>query len=109
MSDKPLYEKILSENPEKGSQLRLVISLFRDVEYLHIRKYFLSYDEGYVPTKEGISMPATISSIYALLDGLVEICSYEESIDAVSKHFSDKIDALKNEQQTSRIPEPSST
>lgn len=109
MSDKPLYEKILSENMEKGSQLRLVVSEFKGTEYLHIRKYFLSYDEGFVPTKEGISMPATISSIYALLDGLIEICSYEESIDAVSKHFSDKIDALKNEQQISRIPEPSST
>ena len=100
MSDKPLYEKILSENPEKGSQLRLVISLFRDVEYLHIRKYFLSYDEGYVPTKEGISMPATISSIYALLDGLVEICSYEESIDAVVKHFGEKIDELQTNRPT---------
>lgn len=109
MSEAPLYEKILSENLDKGSQLRLVVNRFRDVEYLHIRKYFLSYDEGFIPSKEGISMPATIASIYALLDGLVEICSYEESIDAVIKHFGEKIEALKNEQQTSRIPEPSGT
>lgn len=106
MSDKPLYEKILSENMDKGSQLRLVVSEFKGVEYVHIRKYFLSYDEGFVPTKEGISMPATIASIFALLDGLIEICSYEESIDAVITHFGEKIEALKNE-QTSRIPEPS--
>lgn len=100
MSDAPLYEKVISENLEKGTQLRLVVNDFRDVQYLHLRKYYLSYDEGFVPTKEGASMPATISSIYALLDGLVEICSFEESIDSITKHFQDKIDQLKNEQTT---------
>lgn len=100
MSEAPLYEKVISENLEKGTQLRLVVNDFRDVQYLHLRKYYLSYDEGFVPTKEGASMPATISSIYALLDGLVEICSFEESIDSITKHFQDKIDQLKNEQTT---------
>jgi hypothetical protein len=101
MSDSvPLYEKILSENIEKGSQLRLVVNEFRDVQYLHIRKYFLSYEGEWCPTKEGASMPATISSIYALLDGLIEICSFEESADAITQHFADKIKAL-NEQTTS--------
>ena len=106
MSDKPLYEKIISENLDKGSQLRLVVSEFKGVQYVHLRKYFLSYDEGFVPTKEGASMPATISSIYALLDGLIEICSYEESIDSITKHFQSKIDEL---QQANRVSEPSST
>ncbi len=96
MSEAPLYEKVISENLEKGTQLRLVVNDFRDVQYLHLRKYYLSYDEGFVPTKEGASMPATISSIYALLDGLVEICSFEESIDSITKHFQDKIDELRS-------------
>ena len=100
MSEAPLYEKVISENLEKGTQLRLVVNDFRDVQYLHLRKYYMSYDEGFVPTKEGASMPATISSIYALLDGLVEICSFEESIDSITRHFQDKIDQLKNEQTT---------
>jgi Transcriptional Coactivator p15 (PC4) len=99
-SEAPLYEKIISENPEKGTQLRLVVSEFRDVQYVHLRKYFMSYDEGYLPTKEGASMPATISSIYALLDGLIEICSYEESIDSITKHFQEKINALANNSRT---------
>lgn len=92
-----LYEKIISENEEKGTQLRLVISEFRGVQYLHLRKYFLSFEGEYVPSKEGASMPATISSIYSLLDGLIEVCSKEESIDSISKHFSDKLSTLKNE------------
>lgn len=108
MSDTPLYEKIISENLDKGSQLRLVVSEFRDVQYIHLRKYFLSYDEGFVPTKEGASMPATIAGIYALLDGLVEICSFEESIDSITKHFQEKIEQLKNE-QTTRVSEFSVT
>ena len=95
MSDEVFYEKIISENLEKGTQLRLVVNEFRDVQYVHLRKYFLSYDEGFVPTKEGASMPATISSIYALLDGLVEICSFEESIDSITTHFQNKIDELR--------------
>lgn len=98
MSDTPLYEKIISENLEKGSQLRLVVSVFREVEYLHLRKYFLSYEGDWVPTKEGASFPCTIQSVYSLLDGLIEICAAEESIDAVNNHFKERLEALANEQ-----------
>lgn len=87
MSNGTLYEKVLSENMEKGSQVRLVVSEFREVQYLHLRKYFLSYEGEWVPTKEGISIPATIQSIYALLDGLIEICAKEESTDSIKEHF----------------------
>lgn len=92
-----LYEKILSQNDDKGSQLRLVVNEFRGIQYLHLRKYFLSFDEGYIPTKEGASMPASISNIFALLDALIEICSKEESIDAITAHFSQKILDLKTD------------
>jgi hypothetical protein len=91
-----LYEKIISEDEAKGFQLRLVVNLFKDVQYMHIRKYFLSFEDGYVPSKEGISIPATISNIFALLDGLMEICSYEEDLDLINKYFSDKIIDLKS-------------
>lgn len=94
--DTPLYEKVLSENLEKGKQLRLVLSEFRDVQYLHIRVYYLDYEGNWKPTREGASMPATIASIYALLDGLIELCSKEESIDSVTKHFGQKINELRS-------------
>jgi hypothetical protein len=94
MSDDTLYEKIISENLDKGTQLRLVVSEFRDVQYVHLRKYFLSYDEGFLPSSEGASFPATIQSIYALLDGLIEICSKEENVDAINKHFAEKLKEL---------------
>lgn len=103
MSDTPIYEKIIAENEEKGTQLRLVLNEFRDVQYLHLRKYYLSYDQGYVPTKEGASMPATIAGIYALLDGLVEICSREESIDSITEHFREKIELLNSRKNSSLV------
>lgn len=94
MSDQPLYEKIIHENEEKGFQLRLVINEFKGIEYLHIRKYFLSFDEGFQPTKEGISMPLSISNSYSLLCGLLEICSKLEDTEAISYHFSELLEFL---------------
>lgn len=92
-----LYEKLIHEDEAKGVQLKLVVNVFRDVQYIHIRKYFLSFEDGYIPSKEGVSMPASISNIFALLDGLLEIVSHEEGIEAIARHFESKILDLKNE------------
>jgi hypothetical protein len=95
-----LYEKVISENAEKGSQLRLVVNVFRDVEYVHLRKYFLSYEGEWMPTKEGASFPATIQSLYSLLDGLIEVCAAEESVDAINTHFQERLKQLNERQNT---------
>ena len=92
MGDQPLYEKVIHENFEKGFQLRLVINEFKDKEYLHIRKYFLSFDNGFQPTKDGVSME--LSNSYALLDGMVEICSKLEDTEAISHHFSELLEKI---------------
>jgi hypothetical protein len=105
MSEVPLYEKIISENLDKGKQLRLVVNEFRGLQYVHLRNYFLSYEGDWIPTKEGASFPASIQSIFSLLDGLLEIVSYEEGIDAINTHFSERLKTL-NEQNL-RVPDPS--
>lgn len=89
-----MYEKIIFENLEKGFQYRLTINEFRETEYLHVRKYFLSYEGDWVPTKEGASVPASIQNTYALLDGLLDICSRSENADAVSAYLTKKISEL---------------
>lgn len=97
MSDSEIvYEKLIHQNDEKGYQLKLVLNTFRDIEYIHLRKYFLSFDEGFLPSREGVAIPATISNIYTLLDGLIEICSKAETLDSMLKHFEDKISDLKS-------------
>lgn len=89
-----LYEKIVSENIDKNSQLRLVVNEFRDVQYVHLRKYYQDYEGNWMPTKEGASFPASIQSIYSLLDGLIEICAKEESAHAITVHFQNRLEEL---------------
>jgi len=95
MSDSEvLYEKIVHENMEKAFQLRAVVNVFREVEYLHIRKYFLSFEGEWTPSKEGVSMPMSIPNVFNLLDALVEICAKAEGVDTIQTHFKDKLTDL---------------
>lgn len=84
------YSKVIEENMEKGFQVRLVINDFRDTAYFQLRKYFLSYEGEWVPSREGVSIPASTENIYAMLDGLFDICSKAEG-EAIIKHYSEKL------------------
>lgn len=99
MSD-PIYEKVLLENEEKAFQIRLVVSEFKEVEYLHLRKYFLSYEGIWTPSSEGVSMPLSIRNVFNLLDGLVDICAKAESSDVFNDYFKTKLNG-----QDYRIPD----
>lgn len=99
MESNLLYEKLIFENLDKGFRIYLTVSEFRDVQYVHIRKYFLSYEGEWLPSKEGIAIPATISNTFALADGLIEICSFEESIESIEEHFENKLLDLRNNRQ----------
>ena len=96
MSDESdsFYEKLIYQNDDKSYQLRLVVNEFREKYYVHIRKYFLSYESEWVASKEGISMEASIHNILSLLDGLTEIVSKEESSEIITKHFAEKLNAI---------------
>lgn len=92
----PLYEKVIYQNDQKFYQLKLVLNEFRDKQYLHLRKYFLSFDEGYIASREGASMEASMANIFALLDGLLELVSSAEGEEAIERYFKDKISDLKS-------------
>lgn len=94
-----LFEKLIYENPDKGEQLKVVINVFRDIEYLHIRKYFLSFDEGYLPSKEGVSMPLTLDNAYKILDAFIQICAKAESQESLKEHFDLIISSLANKNE----------
>lgn len=85
--DTPLYEKLIYENEPKSYQLKLVVNSFKGLTYVHLRKYFLSYESEWIPSKEGVSMEASLGNLFALLDGLMEIVSHEEARSVVLKHF----------------------
>lgn len=94
-----IYQKTIYENMEKGYQYRLTVSEFRELEYLHVRKYFLTYEGDWQASKEGASIPATIQNTFALLDGLLEVCSKAEGNEAIIEHLESKISDLKNTSQ----------
>ena len=84
------YEKLIEENIEKGYQVKLVVNDFRDTTYIQLRKYFLSYEGDWVPSREGVSIPASTENIYALLDGLFDICSKAEG-EEIIKQYANKL------------------
>ena len=92
MSDNLHYEKTIYENLDKFYQLKLTVSEFREKYYINIRKYFQSYEGDFVPSKEGVSMEASMENIYALLDGLFDIVSQGEASEIIARYaerFSD--------------------
>jgi hypothetical protein len=96
MDDNIHYNKIIEENMDKGFQVRLVVNEFRDVEYIQLRKYFLTYEGDWQASREGISIPASMENIYGLLDGLLDICARAEGEDII-RHYADKIKARQAE------------
>lgn len=90
MDSNILYDKLIEENLDKGFQVRLVVNEFREVIYIQLRKYFLSYEGEWIPSREGISIPASIENIKAMLDGLFDICAKAEGEDIV-KYYADKL------------------
>ena len=92
-----IYEKVILEQENKETQWRLVVSKFRDVEYIHLRKYFLDFEGEYKPTKEGACIPFELTSLSNLFEALVEILSLAESKGSIEKHFKELLQDLYNE------------
>ncbi len=90
MDSNILYERLIEENLEKGFQVKLVVNDFREVTYIQLRKYFLTYEGDWQASREGVSIPASIENIHSLLYGLLDICAKAEG-EEVIKFFYDEI------------------
>ena len=90
----PLYERTIHYNEEKEIQVRLTVSTFRGIEYLHLRKYYLAFDEEWLPSPEGIAMELDFDNSRELFAGLVEILSLAESKEILEEHFKDFLDQI---------------
>jgi len=89
-----VYERVIYENPDKETQYRLVVSTFREIEYLHLRKYYLDFEGEYKPTKEGACIPFELNNISNLFSALVEVLSLAESKNEILEHFEEQIREL---------------
>jgi len=87
-----MYEKIIQET--ETDQVRLVVSTFRDVEYLSLRKYYMDFDEEWKPTRQGVTMVLDFDNSRNLFEGLVEILSLAESKAILEDNFKDLLDEI---------------
>lgn len=90
----PVYEKIIHYDEVKETQVRLTVSTFRGIEYLHLRKYYLGFEEIWMPSADGIAMELDFNNSRELFSGLVEILSLAESKEILEEHFKDFIDEI---------------
>ena len=87
-----IYEKVIQETEHE--QVRLIVSTFRDVEYISLRKYYLDFEEEWQPSRDVISMPIDFDNTRSLFEGLVEILSLAESKNILEKEFKDVLDEI---------------
>jgi hypothetical protein len=85
------YSRVIHYDKLKEIQIRLTINTFRGVEYMHLRKYYMDFEEEWKPTPEGVAMPLDLSNSREMFAGLVEILSLAESKSLIEEHFSDLI------------------
>ena len=87
-----IYERVINE--KDNIQVRLVINTFRGVEYLSLRKYYLDFEEEWLPSKEGISIPLDLDNTQELFTGLVQILSLAESKSIIEDEFKEILDEI---------------
>ena len=44
-NETPVYEKEVHFNEEKNEKVSVMVNNFRGTEYIHIRKYYMDFDE----------------------------------------------------------------
>ncbi len=87
-----VYEKVIQE--AETEQVRLVINTFRGVEYMSLRKYYLNFEEEWLPSKDGITMPLALENSRELFVGLVEVLSLAESKSILEDEFKEILDQI---------------
>jgi hypothetical protein len=87
-----IYERVINE--KDNIQIRLVINTFRGIEYLSLRKYYLDFEEEWLPSKEGISIPLDLENTQELFTGLVPILSLAESKSIIEDEFKEILDEI---------------
>lgn len=85
------YSRLIHEDEFKGTRVFLVVSTFRGVEYIHLRKYYMDFNEEWMPSNEGVAMPLDINNTKELFTGLAEIISLAESREVIEEYFGDLI------------------
>lgn len=82
-----VYDRIVHYDPDKDIQVRLGINIFRDVEYLYLRKFYRDFEGDWKPSNEGVTMPLGLNNSRELFAGLLEILSLAENKAMIVEYF----------------------
>lgn len=85
-----VLDEVICEIPEKFVQWRLTINTFRGKEYVHIRKYFLSYEGEFIPSREGACIEVNIQRLAALTSAFFKTLSHAEAVDQVLEYLDEE-------------------
>lgn len=88
-----IYSRVI-HTYDDFNQARLTVNRFRDTEYIHIRKYYMDFNEEWNPTKDGIAMALDINNAKELFVGLVEILSLAESKEVILNNFKELVEDI---------------
>lgn len=94
MEDGEVYSRLVYWDEAKDIQIRVGINVFRDVEYLFLRKYYMDYEGEWKPSKEGVNMPLGIENSRELFAGLVEILSLAEQKEVIQEEFKELVEQI---------------
>lgn len=86
-----MYDRIVYE--DATYQWRVTVNEFRGIEYFHLRKYILDFDETWVPIKEGATFPLDLNNVRELFIALLEILSMGESKKDIQEYFSELLNS----------------
>ena len=84
-----IYSRIIYENDFK--QIRLTINEFRGEEYLHLREYYLGFEEDWLPSDKGIAIALELDTSKELFIAFSEILSLAENKQVLEQFFSEII------------------
>lgn len=87
-----IYERIIFQNDTY--QWRMTINEFNGIEYFHLRKYIMDFDETWIPIKEGVAFPLEIENVKELFIGLLEVLSLGESRQAIVETFGELLENI---------------
>jgi hypothetical protein len=81
--------EVISMDENGVEQIRLTVNEFRGVQYLHLRNYYLDFDESWQPTPKGIAIPITIQNISNIFNALTKMLAQSDVLHIILENSND--------------------
>jgi hypothetical protein len=89
--DEEIMSEIISEDENGLEQIRLTVNEFRGQQYLHLRRYYLDFDEVWLPTNKGVAIPMTVQNIANIFNALTKMLAQSDVLHVILENSTDAI------------------